>query len=361
MKCSACGEDNSPNARFCSFCGAKLTAAPASDSTPTSDVPQSDAPKTSVSTAQPLIDNPYQPRRMPTIYENSSEPVHIDLSSLAKPHSTPVFLFDDEKEEEEREARREAARQAAEEERRELVRKKAEDPFYGEEDDEDYDDEEDDEEGSSHRGRIVTVVISLVTLLILGVALYAFMFYTSTGCRLRAYYGISAGAEDYLYLADWQIEQGNEADAATSYYKAFLLRQDDYDFVLSIAGHFEACHAYERAEQTYMYLIEKFPNADDPYDNLMALLVKEGKTDVYNALIAYRAEHQAGYVAPQVSQTPAAVTPPVINPESGDYTGTARITLSADEGASIYFTADGSDPTTASPLYTGAITLYSGS
>ena len=31
MKCRACGEENSPNARYCSYCGAKLTAAPASE------------------------------------------------------------------------------------------------------------------------------------------------------------------------------------------------------------------------------------------------------------------------------------------------------------------------------------------
>lgn len=362
MKCSACGEDNSSNARFCSFCGAKLTAAP--ETAPAENSPARSAAKIPVSTAQPLSDNPYQPRRMPTIYENGSEPVHIDNPAPAQPH-TPIFLFDDEKEEEEQSKRREAARLKAEEEqsrRREEARHKAEDPFYGEEDDEDYDDEEEDyEETGAHRGRIITVIISLVTLMILGIALYTFMFFTSTGSRLRAYYGISAGADDYLTLADWQLEKGNETDAATSYYNAFLLNQNDYEFVLSIAGDFEACRAYERAEQTYMYLIEKFPDADDPYDNLMALLVKEGKTETYDALLTYRAEHQSGYTAPSTSDTPALTAVPAISPEGGEYTGTVKITLTAEEGAAIYFTADATDPTTDSALYTGAITLYSGS
>ena len=359
MKCSACGEENSPNARYCSYCGAKLTTAPA----PEAEIKQTPAPEAprAVATAQPLSDNPYQPRRMPTIYDNAAQAAHpVSIDENTAPKRAPVFLFDDEKEEEELKRRREAARREAEEERRALARKKAEDPFYGAEDDEDYDDEEDEEE-TSRRGRVITAIISIVTILLLCVALYAFMFYTSTGSRLRAYYGVSAGADDYVYLADWQLEQGNAADAAESYYNAFRLRPDDYSFVLKIAGDFEACRAYERAEQTYMYLIENYPDADDPYDNLMALLIKEGKTDTYNALIAYRAEHQSGYVAPAQDSAPAAVQPPVLSPESGQFTGTVKITISAAENAAIYFTVDGSDPTEASPLYSGAITLYSGS
>ncbi|MDD7366751.1 MAG: chitobiase/beta-hexosaminidase C-terminal domain-containing protein [Clostridiales bacterium] len=374
MKCRACGEENSPNARYCSYCGAKLTAAPASEAEtkqppvadagqPAAEAPRSEAAPRAVSTAQPLSDNPYQPRRMPTIYDNAAQaahPVSIDENTTPAPKRAPVFLFDDEKEEEELKRRRETALREAEEERRELARKKAEDPFYGEEDDEDYDDEEDEEE-SSHRGRVITAVISIVTILLLCVALYAFLFYTSMGSRLRAYYGVSAGADDYICLADWQLEQGNATDATASYYNAFRLKSDDYDFVLKIAGDFENCRAYERAEQTYMYLIENYPDADDPYDNLMALLIKEGKTNTYNALIAYRAEHQSGYVAPAQDNTPAAVQPPVLSPESGEFTGTVKITISAAENAAIHFTVDGSDPTEASPLYSGAITLYSGS
>ena len=222
MKCSACGEENSPNARYCSYCGAKLTTAPAPEAEtkpPVAETPKAEAAPKAVSTAQPLSDNPYQPRRMPTIYDNAAQaahPVSIDENTTPAPKRTPVFLFDDEKEEEELNRRREAARREAEEERRELARKKAEDPFYGEEDDEDYDDEEDEEE-SSHRGRVITAVISIVTILLLCVALYAFLFYTSMGSRLRAYYGISAGADDYVCLADWQLEQGNATDAAASY------------------------------------------------------------------------------------------------------------------------------------------------
>ena len=53
MKCSACGEENASNARFCSFCGARLTAPADEDQTrhdPGHTLPSS--------TAKPVSDNP---------------------------------------------------------------------------------------------------------------------------------------------------------------------------------------------------------------------------------------------------------------------------------------------------------------
>ena len=71
MKCTACGENNVDNARFCAFCGAKLDTTrhlpvvePAQEEKPE---PAPDAART---TAQPLGDNPIQPARrsMPHLY-----------------------------------------------------------------------------------------------------------------------------------------------------------------------------------------------------------------------------------------------------------------------------------------------------
>lgn len=49
---------------------------------------------------------------------------------------------------------------------------------------------------------------------------------------------------------------------------------------------------------------------------------------------------------------------PTFSPEGGEYTGTQSVTIScATEGASIYYTTDGSTPTDASTPYTGAISI----
>ena len=51
------------------------------------------------------------------------------------------------------------------------------------------------------------------------------------------------------------------------------------------------------------------------------------------------------------------VTAPVISPAAGEYEGEQTITMTADEDCTIYYTTDGSTPTSASTEYTGAITI----
>ncbi|BDY05899.1 LamG-like jellyroll fold domain-containing protein [Ferrimonas sp. YFM] len=48
---------------------------------------------------------------------------------------------------------------------------------------------------------------------------------------------------------------------------------------------------------------------------------------------------------------PSVVTPPVIDPNGGDFTSEVTVTLSADSGAAIHYTLDGSTPDAGSDLY----------
>lgn len=48
---------------------------------------------------------------------------------------------------------------------------------------------------------------------------------------------------------------------------------------------------------------------------------------------------------------------PTISPDGGEFLTSQQVTLSAEDGASIYYTLDGNDPTTSSTLYEGAFTL----
>ena len=69
-------------------------------------------------------------------------------------------------------------------------------------------------------------------------------------------------------------------------------------------------------------------------------------------------ELSAGKSNPSGAVTKVAVDLPTFSQESGFYAGEFNLTLSAKSGCTVYYTTDGSDPTTASERYTGAIRVY---
>jgi Legume lectin domain/Chitobiase/beta-hexosaminidase C-terminal domain len=67
-----------------------------------------------------------------------------------------------------------------------------------------------------------------------------------------------------------------------------------------------------------------------------------------------------GWTYTPSAPTTSATAQPTIAPEAGTYTGTQSVTISdATSGATIYFTTDGTTPTTSSTVYTGPISLSS--
>ena len=386
MKCTACGENNVDNARFCAFCGAKLDTTrhlpvvePAQEDKPE---PAPDAART---TAQPLGDNPIQPARrsMPHLYgerptatadytvlrprepraqqmqdePQPSEPVRPNRAQSVPPRREPeekkVFLFDDEIEEEKEKKRDEEERR-----RREAFKKQhsaPDDDLFYDEEDEEYGEDVDDDEDDSRGGRVFIKVISALTVVALIAAIAGFLFATSLGGRLRAQWGVSWDYQDYLNLADWERKSGNLSGASDAYLNAFKLKSDDYDVSLQIAYGFEACSDTAHAEAMYTFLIKNYPNRDEPYDHLMALLYTQGRLPEYEALLALRAKNQPGY------QGATAYQPPVASPDSGTYAGSVQLILTAEKAQEIRYTLDDTQPTAQSLLYTGPIHFGPGS
>ena len=332
MKCPACGEENVSNAKFCAFCGKKLSFRILTDE-------EDEAP---------------QRRHMPVIAPPSDETSVHQADETNEQNE--VFLFDDEKADEARRRKTLESEKAMAKKR--IIQQRNDDPFYGEDEEDDEDDVYDDDDRGGRARMVIMIVASVLTVLLLvGVAAF-FLFGTKSGSRLRATYGFAASYNDYYDLARWQRENANYTEAAETYNKAFLLNRDDYDFDMSIAQALESCGALERAEKLYLYLIDHWPEKDGAYDYLMALLLREGKRDQYNGLIELRKTNQPSYSAPAIST--AAPGAPEADPAGGNFTGSVSIALYSQDGADIYFSLDGTDPTTASRRYTEPIKLYTG-
>jgi len=354
MKCSACGKENVLDARFCAFCGEKLAAdAPETPNEPSQ--PEAAARQT----ARPLAANPYQPVRPLSFSQTHSaesapqapaaEEAPQESSGprqLIKPAPKRVFLFDEEKEEEEN--------RRAKEERTAKLRNQDEFADF-EYDDEDGEDDIYDEDDGPSAVSIFVRIFSILTVIVLIIGVVAFMYGTTIGRRLLASAGMSSKAEDYLLLANWQLDQNNLPDASDSFYNAFKLDQDNYELALTVGTGFEKAGDDLRAEQLYSLLITTYPQADEPYDRLMALLNRQGRISEYERMLTYRASQQPGYIPP----TTPAPSAPTCSHEGGAYIGSIMLTLDAED-AEIRYTLDGTAPTADSLLYTGPITLSAG-
>lgn len=89
----------------------------------------------------------------------------------------------------------------------------------------------------------------------------------------------------------------------------------------------------------------------------------EGKTGTWSGsaesvtFTASTNQVRATKIVVTVGGTAATVQKPSFSPAAGTYVGTVTVSLSAGDGASIYYTLDGTDPTTSSTAYTAPFTL----
>ena len=93
-------------------------------------------------------------------------------------------------------------------------------------------------------------------------------------------------------------------------------------------------------------------------------LSKTGTLDITGdyAYIGVRSNNGAIYLTDitivwNSAADPDAIDKPTFTPADGDFVGSVEVTLAAGEGLDIYYTLDGTDPTTASTKYTAPFTL----
>ncbi len=113
------------------------------------------------------------------------------------------------------------------------------------------------------------------------------------------------------------------------------------------------------APEIYYTLDGSLPTVDStlfttPFDVATSAMVRAVAWDADAAI--YSPVASAYYT---IESAPDAVAAPSISPVGGTYVGSVVVTLSADPGVSIYYTTNGSAPTTASQFYAGPFTLTS--
>ncbi len=96
-----------------------------------------------------------------------------------------------------------------------------------------------------------------------------------------------------------------------------------------------------------------YTNGQWPYSGNNTLVIPaNGK---YNVTFTFKlSENSLNATATAVNVAPST---PVFSLESGSYDTNQSVTISSTAGATIYYTTDGSDPTTSSTVYSGAIAL----
>lgn len=88
-------------------------------------------------------------------------------------------------------------------------------------------------------------------------------------------------------------------------------------------------------------------------------ITQQGEITVKVIAVGYNGL-SSGIVSSTYQFTYPTAEAPIILPNNGSYTAPLPITITSPEGLDIYYTTDGSTPTTASTLYTGAFQLSAG-
>ena len=103
---------------------------------------------------------------------------------------------------------------------------------------------------------------------------------------------------------------------------------------------------------TLLYSSNQNPSRDDPGPAVKFAVPTVANGKVYVGA-AYQVSVFGGLSGPQPQQTPT----PVFSPGSETFTSSVQVTITDDPRATIYYTTDGSTPTTSSTQYTGPVTV----
>lgn len=200
-------------------------------------------------------------------------------------------------------------------------------------------------------------VLSGLALILLVIC---FMTFTSVGQRWKASMGMNAPAAVYWQLGDEALAAGDTDGAAGYYESAFSRDSSNYDGAIKLADTLSSVGNTERAERAYRKAISLDPTRTEAYDSVIKLMIARGADDaemVDMLKLAYQNTANAEYNTLLLTYGPSTVR---FDPEEGTYDYAVKLQMACDDGATIYYTTDGSQPTIYSNKYVLPIELGEG-
>lgn len=196
--------------------------------------------------------------------------------------------------------------------------------------------------------KLLVAVLPLVLILCVGVILGVIHLDRMRQARALV-------EEGDRYLEDLNYEQ-----AIICYQQAINIDEKNRGANLGIAECYEVGGQNVYAESIYRAMLDRDPGDEDVYPKLAELLIRTGKPDDAQALMAQAVEHIRGDETINDWYLMTHPTTPEMDQTPGDYDVRIQVALTADAGDLIYYTTDGSDPTKDSNLYTTPLVMRNG-
>ena len=155
--------------------------------------------------------------------------------------------------------------------------------------------------------------------------------------------------------AEELLEQGDIAGADEFIRNALAMQPENRNALLLHAEILQEQKKEQERENLLFHYIELYPEDEEGYVALIDDYLKQKRNDDVQALLASCKQ-------PAVLQKYARLLPagPVLSPDEGVYNEDQELTLQTEVEGTVYYTTDGSDPTTSSLVYEKPLKLTEG-
>ena len=155
--------------------------------------------------------------------------------------------------------------------------------------------------------------------------------------------------------AEELLEQGDITGADEFIRSALAMQPENRNALLLHADILQEQKKEQERENLLFHYIELYPDEEEGYIRLIDEYLKEKRNDDVQALLA-------NCTQPAVLERYARLLPagPVLYPDEGVYNSDQEITFETEVEGTVYYTIDGSDPTTSSLVYEEPLKLTEG-